>query len=317
MLPQSSASLDAPSFERLIDEFLESRQIDRGASRQTTQAYQRDMRQLREFLLAKGADSWSGLCDHLPEFLERLHSAGLLPASIARKSSTIRQFCKFCCQEHGFRENPALELANPRKALALPKNLTETQVTALLTQAETGLPYPLSEALARALRARDRAMIYLLYATGARVSELAGLQTHDLDLQLGYVRIRGKGDKERIAPFAEAAGAHLRDYLQTERPALQSRDNHVFVNRTGSPLSRQSVWKILKALAREAGLPGTISPHTLRHSFATHLLQSGMNLRSLQMLLGHADLSTTQIYTHVAPARLKAAHRRFHPRGGG
>lgn len=161
-------------------------------------------------------------------------------------------------------------------------------------------------------------MVYLLYATGIRVSELVGLATDRVDLEQGYVRVMGKGSKERIAPFAEFAGECLGEYLRDHRPSLEPegrQQDRVFLNRRGESLSRQSAWKIIGDLALAAGIRAALSPHMLRHSFATHLLQAGMNLRSLQMLLGHSDLSTTQIYTHVSPEHLQAAHRKFHPRG--
>jgi len=158
-------------------------------------------------------------------------------------------------------------------------------------------------------------MTFLLYASGLRVSELVGLRSTHIDMENSYARVLGKGGKERLAPFAEVAGEHLRSYIQKERSLLNPQSSYLFVNTRGMPLSRQSFWKILKQLAFQAEISTSLSPHSLRHSFATHLLQSGISLRSLQILLGHADLATTQIYTHVAPEHLKKAHKRFHPRG--
>ena len=190
-------------------------------------------------------------------------------------------------------------------------------MTALLDAADRGINYKAPEKEIAALHARDAAMVYLLYATGLRVSELVGLTLHKIELQQGYVRVRGKGDKERITPFAPIAGEKLKLYLDQFRPELHPQDQSAFVNHRGETITRQTFWKTLKELAKEAKIPSTLSPHVLRHSFATHLLQSGMNLRSLQMLLGHSDLSTTQIYTHVAPEHLKDSHKKYHPRGGG
>lgn len=215
-------------------------------------------------------------------------------------------------------ESPSL----PKK---LPKYLTLQNVQELLAAADEGIGYQIEdEAFLAALHARDAAMVYLLYATGLRVSELVGLRLRNVEIEQGYVRVRGKGDKERIAPFAPIAGEKLHTYIQNHRKFLEAktplsgeRNEFVFLNRDGKPLTRQSFWKNLKTLALQAGISSTLSPHVLRHSFATHLLQSGMNLRSLQTLLGHADLSTTQIYTHVSPEHLKTTHRKFHPRGGG
>jgi integrase/recombinase XerD len=162
-------------------------------------------------------------------------------------------------------------------------------------------------------------MVYLIYATGLRVSELVTLSLHQIDLQQSYVRVKGKGDKERIAPFAPIAGEKLAAYIEKHRAFLASKnkrpDQTVFLTHRGDPITRKSFWEILKRFAAEAEIPTTLSPHMLRHSFATHLLQSGMNLRSLQMLLGHSDLSTTQIYTHIAPDHLKKSHKKYHPRG--
>jgi integrase/recombinase XerD len=315
---QKSKTNPEPSKLRTpIESYLEALRIDRGASDRTVEAYRRDLYQFAEWLsgnTGSGAPLEQVELEHLNSFLSHLHRAEQKPASIARKVSAIRQFFKFCCMENGAKSNPAELLQSPAQAKRLPRFLTHEQVEALLSASESGLPYQ-HESSRDALQARDRAMIYLLYATGLRVSELVGLTTHEVDLSLEYVRVKGKGDKERIVPFASAAGTHLRDYLSQHRPALKPVTDHVFVNHRGMVLTRQAFWKGLNALASLAGIQGAISPHKLRHSFATHLLQSGMNLRSLQMLLGHSDLSTTQIYAHVTPEHLKAAHRKFHPRG--
>ncbi|HAR43973.1 MAG TPA: site-specific tyrosine recombinase XerD, partial [Bdellovibrionales bacterium] len=247
---------------------------------------------------------------YISELTHRGHSA----SSVARKTSAIRQFFLYCVRDLALKENPADRLETPRKPQRLPKFLSNEQVVLLLAAADDGIPYP--DALGEHLRARDRAMLYLLYASGLRVSELVGISVHDFDLSLGYLRITGKGDKQRITPFTPVAGERLREFLEGHRPALKPQTDHVFVNYRGQALTRQAFWKILKLLASQAGLTPDISPHVLRHSFATHLMQSGINLRSLQVLLGHSDLSTTQIYTHVTPAYLKSAHRKFHPRGG-
>ncbi|MGZ3696590.1 MAG: tyrosine recombinase [Bdellovibrionota bacterium] len=298
-------------FQNDIEAFLESRRVDLGASDHTIEAYRRDLLQLASWL----GDSATGVsADELQNYLVHLHTEGLGPASVSRKLSAIRQFFKFCCLERGLALNPAEKLESPSARRRLPKALSEEQVSALLAAADAGLPYPRGSL---PLQSRDRAMVYLMYATGLRVSELVGLTTHGLDLSLGYVRVRGKGDKERIAPFAAVAGEHLRTWLEGHRAALKPPTDHLFVNHRGLALTRQGFWKILKELAVVSGLPSSLSPHVLRHSFATHLLGAGMNLRSLQMLLGHSDLSTTQIYAHVTPEHLKVAHRKYHPRGGG
>jgi integrase/recombinase XerD len=305
--------VSASPLQYWIQTFLEARRIDRGASDRTIEAYKRDLEQFVASLPA-GIQPEKITADHLNDFIARLHGENQKPASIARKISALRQFFKFCCLERRLVDNPAENLEAPRQAQRLPKNLTTDEVTKLLAAADTGLSYQ-SDARADALRARDRAILYLLYATGLRISELTSLTPHEIDLQMGYLRVKGKGGKERIAPFAAVAGEHLRTWIETHRATLSPATDHVFINHRGFALTRQSVWKTLKELALQAGISTTLSPHKLRHSFATHLLQSGMNLRSLQMLLGHSDLSTTQIYAHVTPEHLKSAHKKYHPRG--
>jgi len=295
---------------------MDSLRIDRGASDCTLEAYRLDLKQFVEWLREHGDPSLNEITlGDLNGFLTELHRQKRQPASVARKVSALRQFFKFCAVEKGLRENPATELRTPAQAKRLPNYLTEAEVTLLLEAADSGIPYPSAHGVA--LRARDRAMVYLIYATGLRVSELVGLTTHQTDLSLEYVRVRGKGDKERIVPYATRAGDCLRDYLAQFRAELRPQTDHLFVNHRGFVLTRQSFWNLLRELGEKAGIARELTPHSLRHSFATHLLHSGMNLRSLQMLLGHSDVSTTQIYTHVSPDHLRAAHRKFHPRGGG
>lgn len=308
----------ALSLSDAIPLFLEALRVDRGASGKTLQAYGADLRQFASKLEKTVAISGIARAD-----IERHIAvlAGAKASSVARKLSAVRQFFKFCCRELGLEENPAERVASPRLGARLPKALSAAQVGRLLAAADSGLPY--EGARAEALRARNRAMVYLLYATGLRASELASLTLHELDLEQGYCRVKGKGGKERIAPFADAAGEPLRAYLKL-RPSLAPKSDAVFLHHAetgknaGRALSRQDLWAVVKRLAASAGLPQkSVSPHVLRHSFATHLMQSGMNLRSLQTLLGHADLTTTQIYAHVSSEHLKATHRKFHPRGGG
>lgn len=303
-----------------VEAFLDALQVDQGCSRHTLAAYGRDLRQLAAFLPQDSSGPNAGpeisaiTPDQLEEFLARLSRQKQSARSISRKTSAIRQFFKFACLELGLRTNPAEKLQLPKIGRALPKFLTEKETEALLAALNPGLGYRDAK-LAAALQARDRAMLVLLYATGLRVSELLSLTTHSIDLEQEYLRVKGKGEKERIVPFATAAGDELRAWLKESRGVLRPAGDPLFVNHQGRPLSRQSFWKILAELARNAGIRKTVSPHVLRHSFATHLLQAGMNLRSLQMLLGHSDLSTTQIYAHVTPEHLKDAHKRYHPRG--
>jgi integrase/recombinase XerD len=249
--------------------------------------------------------------------LARLAAEGASRATLARKASAIRSCFKFLCREEALETNPAEQLEAAAPPRALPKSISTEEVARLLARAdEAATEIAAGGPGVRAAAAyRDRAMVYLMYATGLRVSELVGLELQDLEMAQEFVRVRGKGGKERIAPYVPSAGERLAEYLVSHRAALTPRGNAVFLNPSGRALSRQSFWKTLKDLALTAGVPASLSPHGLRHSFATHLMASGIPLRSLQMLLGHADLSTTQIYTHVSPEHLKAAHRKFHPRG--
>jgi len=300
-------------FHPLIEEFLESLKIDRGATLATLQSYRLDLLQYLRWLPPSFSLEQSSP-DEITQFISQLHKNGLKPASRARKLSTLRQFFKFCCREKGLNQNPTEDIHSPALEQRLPEFLNINDVQALLTATNQGLSYEAPEA--EHLRARDQAMVYLLYATGLRVSELLSLTPHHLDLSLSYARVFGKGEKERIAPFTSSCGVYLHNYMLEHRIALKPQTDHLFVNHRGTQLSRQAFWKTIKALALKAGLTQNISPHTLRHSFATHLLHSGMGLRSLQVLLGHADLTTTQIYTHLTPEHLKEAHQKYHPLGG-
>ena len=304
--------MDASPLGTEISAFLDTRRIDRGASDRTTEAYQRDLQQFIHWLPSdiKILDINT---DHVHAYLSHLNKIGQKSSSVARKVSVLRQFFKFCCLERGHDHNPMELIKSPSLEKRLPNFLSVAEVEGLLEAARVEQTGGNAECLA----SRNRAMVYLLYATGLRVSELVGLTTHNLDIETGYVRVRGKGDKERIAPFAPVAGVYLAEYLEKQRPQLEPETDHLFLNQRGLVLTRQGFWKVLNGLALRAGIQKPLSPHVLRHSFATHLLQSGINLRSLQMLLGHSDLSTTQIYAHVTPEHLKSAHRKFHPRGGG
>ncbi len=316
------SNLTATAFHTALTLFLDARKIDRGSAAPTIEAYRSDLEQLAATLPKLGDTELTAITsDDLHRFLKKLHVAKTKPASVARKVSAIRQFFKFGMLELGLEANPADSLKSPAQSKRLPKFLTHEAVEKLLVATRQGLPYP--EAFREAQILRDRAMVILLYATGLRVSELVGLTLHEIDLPLAYVRVIGKGGKERIVPYATAAGLALTEYLEKGRPELvKERLRHgkqtaeLFVSRRGEGLTRQSFWGTLKDLAHLAGIEEEISPHRLRHSFATHLLQAGMGLRSLQTLLGHSDLATTQIYTHVTPEHLMDLHKKFHPRGG-
>lgn len=293
-----------------IDLFLSALKLERGASPKTIEAYQRD---LMEFLTwCKGKSPTALLLDR---FCLNLTKRGLAAKSIARKISCLRQYFKFLMLEGIQSTNPAERLESPRLPKTLPKALNQEQVQALMDAASRGLEY--SEESKSFLNLRDLAMLLTLYATGLRVSELTGLKHQQVDLAQGVLRVRGKGGKERQVPFENLTRVALETYFKakSQRKELLAQDA-VFTSHLGKPLSRQTVWTTMKNLAASADLPlSKVSPHVLRHSFATHLLQGGMNLRSLQTLLGHSDLSTTQVYTQMTPGHLKKALKRYHPRG--
>jgi integrase/recombinase XerD len=309
-----STAKPEPLFEVWIQEFLHSERIDQGASDHTIQAYQTDLLQFLRWSSSSGSSDPAKIQSvEIQEFLIYLHDQKNQASSMARKTSTLRQFFKFCCLNKQLTYNPMEKIISPTPSKKLPHFLSQQEVDTLLKAAEAGLPYPHGKG--NILRARDLAMVYLLYATGLRVSELVGLAIHQVDLQASYLKVKGKGEKERITPFATIAGDFLQIYLEVYRPQLHPITDLIFLNHRGTGVTRQTFWKTLKSLALQAGISAELSPHVLRHSFATHLLQSGMNLRSLQMLLGHSDLSTTQIYTHITPEHLKDALKKYHPRG--
>ncbi len=295
--------------DSLVELFLRHLKIDRGASTNTIASYARDLRQF----LAQSETSLSARTeDDIETFLSALKSKNLESTSIARKISALRQFYRFLGREGVIGEDPTLFIATPVTPKRLPKALREEDLTALLQTADQGLPYEGTRA--GALRLRDRTMIYLLYATGLRVSELISVQTQKLDTESGLLRVTGKRNKERIIPFPPFVSELLHRYRNEARPLLNPDSDTFFVGLTGAPLTRNAFWKTLGKIALQAGIPG-LHPHRIRHTFATDLLSRGMNLRVLQSLLGHADLQTTGVYTHVAPEHLREVVRRYHPRG--
>lgn len=290
-----------------LDRFMDYLAVEKGLSNNTLTAYSFDLRELAQFVLSQGAASWQEVAtEHLQRYLESNRN-GLSHRSKARRLAAMRSFFRYLELRRKIGANPAAGVRFPKFRAALPHVLTGSQVEALLAG-------PSSET---ALGQRDRAMLELLYATGLRVSELVDLQLPQVFLDPGYLVVRGKGDKERLVPMGEWAVEAVATYLTAGRVQLlgeRSTALEVLVNVRGGKLSRQGVWKIVKNYARQVGIVQNITPHMLRHSFATHLLENGADLRSLQTMLGHADISTTQIYTHVARARLKEIHRRYHPR---
>lgn len=289
-----------------LNQFYQHLSVERGLAPLTLAAYARDLQDFWEYLEEQGRESWAAVTlNDLKDFLAALEARGLSARSRARKLSALRQFFRFLEREEALLANPVEFLDSPRLPQRLPQVLGEQEVEALLNAPDPATPRG----------QRDAALLEVLYATGLRVSELVGLTVRQLDLRRGVVRPLGKGSKERVVPMVAKATEKLQLYLSQGRAQLlKSRQSqYVFVNRRGGRLTRQGFWKILKTYARKVGVRD-LSPHTLRHCFATHLLSRGANLRVLQLLLGHADLATTQIYTHLDAARLKEIHRKAHPR---
>jgi integrase/recombinase XerD len=293
--------------DNLIDRYLAELRVEGGLSGNTLDSYRRDLRKLQDFWASRHIRKPAGVTrQSLSEFLVHLKRSNLSPASTARCMAALRGFFRFLSRERLLRENPLLSLSSPRPWMKLPKVLTQGEVTKLLEVPEGARPED----------KRDAAMVELLYATGLRVSELVSLELSHLNLAVGYVLAFGKGAKQRVVPLGELARKKVEAYLDSARGALiKGRPSrHVFVTRRGGKLTRQGFWKVLRARARRAGIVKPISPHMLRHSFATHLLDHGADLRSVQAMLGHARITTTQIYTHVERERLKRLHTDLFPR---
>jgi integrase/recombinase XerD len=289
----------------LADEFIGYLRIERGLSDNTIQAYSRDLLRFFRFLGKRGLSPLDVTPEALNEYLTHL-GASMSLRSCARNLSTLKVFFRFLVSDGKTSTNPARLLSIPKIPLRLPGVLARSEVERLLSQPDT--------AHQRGLR--DRAMLELLYATGLRVSELVGLRVAGINLEAGYLRTVGKGSKERMVPVGAKALEALNHYLLDGRPRLLGRktSSFLFLNQRGKPLTRQGFWKMIKRYGRQAEIQKDITPHILRHSFATHLLDCGADLRSVQVMLGHADISTTQIYTHVSREKLKQVHEKHHPR---
>lgn len=291
-----------------IDRFLHYLTVERGFSGNTLEAYSRDLRRFADHLARKGITGPRDVSRlDVRIFLPALKKEGLSARSSARHLAALRSFFRFLVQEGFLLVNPADEIDSPKRARSLPEILSPSEVGALLQAPDRTTP----------LGVRDGAMLEMLYATGMRVSELVQVSVNQLNLEGGYVILFGKGAKERVVPLGREATDSLLPYLEHVRPDLvrgQDKDL-LFVGRSGSALTRQGFWKTLKRYGLKAGIAKRITPHLIRHSFASHLLERGADLRSVQMMLGHADISTTQIYTHVTGERLKRVHKRYHPRG--
>ncbi len=291
-----------------LDRFLHYLVVEKGLSKNTIDAYSHGLNRFLNYLQAKGRKEVGEISKlDIREFLLSLKKKGLSSKTLARNLVSIRVFLRFLAEESLLSINPSEEIESPKIAKTLPEILSLKEVEALLEQPEPQIPQGM----------RDRAMLEMLYATGMRVSELIRLQVNHLHLEAGYVLLYGKGSKERIVPIGHEAMTWVRRYMGEFRKALlKNRESpFLFVNRSGRPMSRQHFWKSIKAYGRRAGIRKRITPHLLRHSFASHLLERGADLRSVQLMLGHVDISTTQIYTHVSGERLKKIHQQYHPRG--
>ena len=293
---------------RWISAFLEAQAAELGAAQNTLHAYARDLSDFDAWLTNQGHSMEKADQHHVEAYLVHCDAQGLARATRARRLSAIKQLYRFAFEERLRGDNPALRIKGPGRDRKLPKTLSEAEVDQLLSAARTHGRSP-------ADRARNTCLMELLYATGMRVSELVELELVRLNLIRGLVRVIGKGGKERLVPLGEPAQQAAERWLKLGRSQLDPHTERVFISRRGLALSRQAVWQRIRKHARDCGIIGDIHPHRLRHSFATHLLDHGADLRAVQMLLGHADLATTQIYTHVSRSRLKALHATHHPRG--
>ncbi|MGO2147612.1 site-specific tyrosine recombinase XerD [Halomonas sp.] len=291
----------------VIDAFLDALWLEQGASDHTLAAYRRDLTAWQHYLVAEGEDILSPTGQRLPVWLDARREQGYQLRSNARLLSSLRSFYRWARLHGHVVSDPLVDVKLPRVQPGLPNTLEEAEVERLLMAPDVDTP----------LGVRDRTMLELLYACGLRVSELVSLTGDAVNLRQNVVRVRGKGDKDRLVPMGEEAADWLAHYMKTARPALMSDPTRpaLFPGRHDKAMTRQTFWHRIKAHAITAGISRPLSPHTLRHAFATHLLNHGANLRVVQLLLGHSDLSTTQIYTHVAQARLEHLHAEHHPRG--
>jgi len=293
--------------DSLVDSYLHYLVVEKGLSRNTIESYGRDLRVFLDFVEGRGIRSFRQVTrGDVLAFLKELQGRGLSVRSVSRALISLRGLFRFLLLEGHLEEDPVEEMEVPRPPRSLPHVLSLQEVERILEAPDPGTP----------LGVRDRAMLELLYATGMRVSELAGLAPEGVDIQVGFVRVKGKGDKERVIPIGEVARERLDIYLREGRPRLlKGRESpYLFVNRQGRGLSRQGIWKLIKRYALQAGVLTPITPHTLRHSFATHLLERGADLRFVQVMLGHADIGTTQIYTHLNQEYLRKIYQQYHPR---
>jgi integrase/recombinase XerD len=308
--PAAAQPLDS-RFEALLLDFLAYLEFERGLSRNTLTAYRTDLLQYGAFLTERGKGATDAEGPDVAEFLAGLAAGGgdrppCSAATLNRKTACLRSFYRHLRRGELIDADPTADVRPPKKGRALPKVLSYSEVKRLLDSVGGSAPADL----------RDRAILEVMYGCGLRASETVGLETGSVDLKRGFLRAHGKGSKERIVPVGREAAAAVRRYLRSGRPALAAADDTraLFVNQRGGPLSRQGLYKVIQGRARDVGLAEKMSPHTLRHSFATHLLSGGCDLRSVQEMLGHADVATTQIYTHLSAERIKEVYFDAHPR---
>jgi integrase/recombinase XerD len=293
--------------ELAIDRFLDAAWMERGLSKNTLSAYRTDLLALARWIAERGRPITAAQRADVLGFIAERAEGGARPRSSARQLSSFRRFFRWWLREHGAGEDPTAQISMPKIGRPLPKSLTEDEVEALLDAPDTD----------EALGHRDRTMLEVLYATGLRVTELVSLRLGQVNLNQGVVRVTGKGGRERLIPLGEESLEWLQRFIAGPREEIlvEKQTDFIFPTRRGDCMTRQAFWHIIKRYTQRAGIKQALSPHTLRHAFATHLLNHGADLRVVQMLLGHSDLSTTQIYTHVARERLRELHARHHPRG--
>lgn len=294
------------SINNLVADYLHYLVVERGLAANSVASYQNDLKKFSAFLAEQNVELTAVDKKVVLDFLEAQTKAKLANASILRLVTSLRKFFQYLVEEGKVAVDPMLLIDTPKKKASLPEVLSPKEVEALLKTPKTG----------EALGLRDRAILEVMYATGLRVSELVNLKLADLHLELGIIQTIGKGQKERLVPIGDVASKWVKLYLKQSRPKLvkQKRNPYLFVNFHGNQLTRQGIWKNLKALVKQAGIEKNVTPHTLRHSFATHILENGADLRIVQELLGHADISTTQLYTHLSKKRLSAVYKQNHPR---
>ena len=295
------------TLDRLLDQFLNYIAVERGLSINTLDSYSRDLNKYLNHLTHIGIKDINKTTDlTVISFISILKKEGLSNRSIARNLTAVKMFYNFLTGDHHIKNNPTLHIETPKREAKLPQILNIGEIDLLLQAPDKNTPLGL----------RDSAFLELLYATGLRVSEIVSLSLNDINLEAGYLIAYGKGSKERVIPIGEVSQNVIREYLKTSRPILlnNKQSPYLFTTRSGKPITRQGFWKIIKKYSLAAGIKKNITPHTLRHSFASHLLERGADLRSVQMMLGHVDISTTQIYTHVTTERLKKIHNQYHPR---